>query len=177
MVLASRSFRGLPPFAPFALAASAFASDFTAPRREPTLIDFPQCGHFISPQSKPFSSLFHMVFQSSPLPELQVGKPPNIIAFTAEPWDTEDDVRGGSPYIICRNFDGGVVQVADLQFVVDGVSDGEMDANVLLIREAPAMYRLLKETLSEMKLGEMGRDVAELAQKIENTLAAATLSE
>lgn len=42
---------GHPPFLAFSLAAAVFASDFTLPSIEPTLISSPQCGHFIGHQN------------------------------------------------------------------------------------------------------------------------------
>jgi hypothetical protein len=60
---------GQPPSLAFSRAASALASDFTEPSKEPMLISLPQCGHFISRQNTGLFAIFHGDFQSSPLPK------------------------------------------------------------------------------------------------------------
>jgi len=59
---------GQPPSLAFSLAASVLALDFTLPSNVPTLISFPQCGHFMPEQYQPVSYL-HEKIQSSPLPK------------------------------------------------------------------------------------------------------------
>jgi hypothetical protein len=60
---------GQPPSLAFSRAALVLAFDFTLPMRAPTLISFPQCGHFIAPEYRTVRSL-HDEFQKTPLPEI-----------------------------------------------------------------------------------------------------------
>jgi hypothetical protein len=62
---------GQPPSLAFSRAALVLAFDFTLPMRAPTLISFPQCGHFIAPEYRTVRSL-HDEFQKTPLPGFAV---------------------------------------------------------------------------------------------------------
>jgi hypothetical protein len=66
---------GQPPSFAFLLDALALRFDFTLPSSVPTLISFPQCGQFICPQINRTVGYFHAVFQSSPLPGIEIGQP------------------------------------------------------------------------------------------------------
>jgi hypothetical protein len=67
-------FFGLPPSLPFSLDDRALALDFTLPMSAPTLISFPQCGHFICPEYRTVRT-FHYEFQIRPLPEFLIAYP------------------------------------------------------------------------------------------------------
>ena len=60
---------GQPPSLALRLAARALAFDLVLPSREPMLISFPQCGHFM-PEFNPTVSYVSAKFQSSPLPNI-----------------------------------------------------------------------------------------------------------
>lgn len=58
---------GQPPSLAFSLDDLALAFDFTLPSSAPTLISFPQCGHFICPEYRTVTYV-HDEFQKTPLP-------------------------------------------------------------------------------------------------------------
>ena len=59
---------GQPPSLALRLAARALALDVELPSREPMLISFPQCGHFMPKTITQQIAMNHAKSQSSPLP-------------------------------------------------------------------------------------------------------------
>lgn len=82
---------GHPPSLALRFDARALRFDLMLPRREPMLISFPQCGHFICPQNNPTVSYFHDDFQSSPLPNF----PPLARRLGWSSWPTFHRWAGG----------------------------------------------------------------------------------